>query len=176
MILLKGSLLLLVPQKTQCLQDQERIYGDDQHHFLSVQERIPWIARNREIFACKEFWFSDVPILRSMIGLENSRHPRARIFSWFSRLAYFHFLFWLAHFGSSKLDRNAPQWVSEYTITAKHTLHQCEARSGKLKFKIAKITTDKYWDEMFYLIALLQQWRPPERIIRTYPIAFPIEK
>ena len=26
---------------------------------------------------------------------------------------------------------------------------------------------------MFYLIALLQQWRPPERIIRTYPIAFP---
>ena len=34
MILLKGSLLLPVPQKTQCLRDQERIYEDNQQQHV----------------------------------------------------------------------------------------------------------------------------------------------
>ena len=49
MIHLKGSPLLPVPQKTQCLRDLERIYTDKQQHyashFLLAQERIARIAK-----------------------------------------------------------------------------------------------------------------------------------
>ena len=59
----------------------------------------------------------DFHLLRSVIGLENSRHPLnqsnakitpmvARVFPRFSQLAYFYSEFLLAHFGSTKLDRN----------------------------------------------------------------------
>ena len=185
MILLKGSLLLPVPQKTQCLRDQERIYGDNQqqhvgrfwHHFLSVQERIPWIVRGSGLFCLQRAFFNqvtkvtrdcfDLHLPRSVIGLENSRHPLNQSNAKFTPMPAF--------------SRASVGWLtftpsSDWLILVLRNSIETNWWKARVQNSKIEMTTDKCWDRMFYLIALLQQWRPPERIIRTYPIAFPKEK
>ena len=74
MILLKGSLLLPVPQKTQCLRDQERIYGDNQQQHVGRFLASFLVSTGKDsmnywgsgIFACKEHfsinWFSFISL------------------------------------------------------------------------------------------------------------------
>ena len=159
MILLKGSLLLLVPQKTQCLRDQERIYEDNQQQQVS-RFLAPFLVSTGKdsmnrwgsgIFACKEHfsinWFSFISLCDWFRKLAPTSQPiRCKILHrWsppFSRDSVGWLMFspsshWLILVLWTSIETPLSQYQN-VPITAEHTMHQWSPSGGKLESKIEK--------------------------------------